>query len=251
MLTTETIKERVTKSYPNVLVLSPYLGKSNPILLKCINCNHEWSLRGETVSRLRFVGCPKCTNTERITREKYEQSPKFCLYCNEKLEYQTDIIRKKFCNHSCAASYNNPRSIKKKEKTNKISLYCLNCGTQLINAQKKYCSQICQHEYNYKQNISLWKDGKISGMSGYGVSKWLRRYLFEKYSNQCSRCGWHEVNPTTGLIPLEVEHIDGNHENNSEENLTLLCPNCHSLTPTFRSLNKGNGRKERRKYDLN
>jgi predicted HNH restriction endonuclease len=39
-----------------------------------------------------------------------------------------------------------------------------------------------------------------------------------------------------------VEHIDGNYENDREKNLTLLCPNCHSLTPTFRALNRGNGR---------
>lgn len=50
------------------------------------------------------------------------------------------------------------------------------------------------------------------------------------------------------LFPLEVEHIDGNFENNSEENLTLLCPNCYSLTPTYKGANKGNGRKERKKY---
>lgn len=36
--------------------------------------------------------------------------------------------------------------------------------------------------------------------------------------------------------------IDGDFRNCSEENLTVLCPNCHSLTPTFMSLNRGNGR---------
>ena len=61
------------------------------------------------------------------------------------------------------------------------------------------------------------------------------------------RCGWCEINPTSGKIPLEIEHIDGNYKNNTEENLILLCPNCHSLTPTYRALNKGHGRKERYK----
>jgi hypothetical protein len=41
---------------------------------------------------------------------------------------------------------------------------------------------------------------------------------------------------------VEVEHIDGNWRNNLPENLTLLCPNCHALTPTFRGLNRGHGR---------
>jgi predicted HNH restriction endonuclease len=43
-----------------------------------------------------------------------------------------------------------------------------------------------------------------------------------------------------------LEHIDGNAYNNSESNLSLLCPNCHSQTPTYKAKNKGNGRVERR-----
>ena len=88
-------------------------------------------------------------------------------------------------------------------------------------------------------------------MSGkYQISSHIRRYMREKYNNQCSRCGWCEVNPYTNKVPLEVEHIDGNYLNNSENNLDLICPNCHSLTPTYRALNMGNGRKDRHKYNL-
>lgn len=38
-------------------------------------------------------------------------------------------------------------------------------------------------------------------------------------------------------IPLELEHIDGNKYNHKRENLTLLCPNCHTFTPTYKSKN--------------
>lgn len=70
----------------------------------------------------------------------------------------------------------------------------------------------------------------------------------EKYHCKCAKCGWGEENPYSHTIPLEVEHIDGNFQNNNEDNLILLCPNCHSLTPTYKGANKGNGRKERKKY---
>ena len=70
----------------------------------------------------------------------------------------------------------------------------------------------------------------------------------EKYQCKCSKCGWGEESPFSHTIPLEVEHIDGNFQNNREDNLTLLCPNCHSLTPTYKGANKGNGRKDREKY---
>ena len=61
------------------------------------------------------------------------------------------------------------------------------------------------------------------------------------------KCGWSERNPITKKVPIQMEHIDGNSENNSIENLELLCPNCHSLTPTFGALNKGRGRKNRKR----
>lgn len=39
-------------------------------------------------------------------------------------------------------------------------------------------------------------------------------------------------------IPLELEHKDGNKQNCCFSNLTLLCPNCHAITPTYRGKNK-------------
>lgn len=45
--------------------------------------------------------------------------------------------------------------------------------------------------------------------------------------NKCEICGittWQGVK-----IPLELHHIDGNHFNNSLDNLQILCPNCHSI----------------------
>ena len=39
-------------------------------------------------------------------------------------------------------------------------------------------------------------------------------------------------------IPLELDHIDGDHYNNSLENIRLLCPNCHSTLPTNSGKNK-------------
>ena len=128
---------------------------------------------------------------------------------------------------------------------------CLNCNIPLEKSIKKYCSNKCQKEYEYKKYISEWKNGNISGMRGkYQISMHIKRYIFEKYNNKCSICGWNKVNPYTKTIPLEIEHKDGNFENNNEDNLILLCPNCHSLTSTYKGANLNNGRKERKKYSL-
>ena len=139
------------------------------------------------------------------------------------------------------------------EKIIRVYRNCINCGNNITTRNTlKYCSTKCQDEFQYKEYIKKWKKGEVSGLKGENSSpqiSWhVRHYLFEKFNNKCAtpKCGWGEMNPTTKKIPLEVEHIDGNSTNNKEENLTLLCPNCHSLTPTYRGANKGNGRHYRR-----
>ena len=124
---------------------------------------------------------------------------------------------------------------------------CLNCG-KIISQKKKFCNNKCQKEDQYLNYINKWKKGEVNGLRGiYQTSSYIKTYLFIKYNNKCARCGWGEINPYTGNIPLEIEHIDGNYLNNKEDNLTLLCPNCHSLTSTYKGANK-NGRKSRKKY---
>ncbi len=126
--------------------------------------------------------------------------------------------------------------------------YCLNCQKEISN-RNKYCSIECQKEYEYKQYIHKWKNGEISGKRGeYQISLHIKTYLLKKYNYKCAKCGWGEKNKYTGKIPLEVEHIDGNYQNNNEDNLIILCPNCHSLTSTYKGANMNHGRKERKKY---
>lgn len=62
-----------------------------------------------------------------------------------------------------------------------------------------------------------------------------RKRLIQLRGQKCENCGLTEW---LGMpINLEVHHIDGDRTNNVQENLILLCPNCHSYTSNYRSKN--------------
>ena len=172
--------------------------------------------------------------------KKKDEKKKYCLYCGKEI---IGDYRKIFCNHSCAASYNNKGTVRNGvERKTKVCLYC---GKELEGHQKKFCSNTCQNEYRYQENVMKWKNGEDVGWTGHsaGTKPFIKRYLLEKYDCKCEKCGWGEKNPTTNTVPLQIHHIDGDCKNNKEENLQLLCPNCHSLTETFGRLNKKSARK--------
>lgn len=64
-------------------------------------------------------------------------------------------------------------------------------------------------------------------------NKMLKLNLIERICSCCNLTVWQDK-----LIPLELDHIDGNKFNNAFENLRLLCPNCHAQTPNYRGKNK-------------
>lgn len=73
-----------------------------------------------------------------------------------------------------------------------------------------------------------------SNIGSYALKlKLIKEKIFE---HKCYNCGLTEWQG--GKIPVELEHIDGNNINNLLSNLTLLCPNCHALTSTYRGKNK-------------
>jgi hypothetical protein len=129
---------------------------------------------------------------------------------------------------------------------------CLCCSTTFKygkNTTGKYCSNQCQQDFMRKSRIQQWLDGAISPVkAGCRLCGWAREYLIQKSDGKCSQCGWGKVHPVTKKCPLEVDHIDGDASNCHPSNLRVLCPNCHSLTSTYKALNKGNGSKERLRY---
>ncbi len=69
----------------------------------------------------------------------------------------------------------------------------------------------------------------------------VREGLLDYICSKCGNDGEWECSP----LVLQIEHINGNNNDNRMENLTILCPNCHSQTATYAG---GNCKRKRKTW---
>ena len=223
----------------------------------CCHCGKMFQRKLGEVRRKERDGTKNyCSNKCQAHLKRIVQK-KICAFCGKEVEVGALVLRTNktgnfFCDRTCASRFNG--------KIRAVEVLCENCGGEIPLNRKwrnKYCSSKCCADSKYKDRIRKWLAGEITGndgLSGEQTTDWVRRYCFERAGGKCealledgTRCNWSRKNPITGRVPLSVHHKNGNYKETMPDNLILICPNCHSLTSNYGSLNRGKGRKNRLK----
>ena len=176
-------------------------------------CSNKCSTSSRSVSTLVICNCTNC-------------GKEFSRRIKEPLD-SSNI----FCSKSCSTTYTNKQTPRRKK-----SKLCKCCGS-LINANITFCKP-CQIELKHLHITLNLNDAK--------TDKTRRKILIKTNGHQCEICNNTEWNNKP--ITLELDHIDGDSDNNKESNLRIICPNCHSQTPYHKGANKGRGNTKRKQY---
>ncbi len=155
---------------------------------------------------------------------------KICPKCN--IEHNNKGL---FCSRSHANSRNfSEESKKKKSAANKKFFSSLSDVERIKFAHSKIEKQDFIQTQNNATNVKRlqawnkpYEDMSIGS---------LRKRLLHESNYKCNICN-QGTEYNGKYLTLELDHIDGDNKNNTRENLRILCPNCHSQTPTFRARN--------------
>jgi len=144
-----------------------------------------------------------------------------------------------FCSRSCANKRNHSPEVRAKISKSVSVAHSegrLKPYRDYVKTPEEYEEYIAKRAINRAKKLL---DMPFSEVSLYSLKERIRL----EQSGKCKGCGldsWLD-RPLT----LELEHKDGDNQNNARSNLECLCPNCHSQTDTWRGRNINRGRKRK------
>ena len=155
---------------------------------------------------------------------------KICPKCSKE-----HSLNGNFCSRSCANSRTFSQASKEKKRVANSKFY-----NSLTDDEKRARFEMNKSKYDYDDQQRRAKETKL-------LKSWnrpheemsreaLKRRVLHESNYRCKECGIGEEWQGKQLV-LELDHIDGDNQNNKPENLRILCPNCHSQTHTFRARN--------------
>lgn len=88
---------------------------------------------------------------------------------------------------------------------------------------------------NHKVDRGFKLEDILSGKHPQYTSVMLKKRLIKEgiFKDECSKCGFNECREGFEHSVCQLHHINGDPRDHRLENLEILCPNCHALTPNF------------------
>jgi hypothetical protein len=178
----------------------------------------------ETCSRLFSIK----KNSEKEKIKEVE-----CNNCHNIFQVKRGTAKKFYVCHKCKDLYYGSR--KRVYKRTFVKLICYQCNKEFQGHVptpeiSRYCKKAICKECKSLNN----KKSKQCDLSK-PWEEWSRnakrKQILKEQDNKCLIChidSWNEK-----PIKFHLDHMDGNRNNNSKENLRLICPNCHSQTDTY------------------
>lgn len=183
--------------------------------------------------------------TNRLKKEQKYNEVKICKKCGKEFKMTKGLID--FCSIKCRNTRDLTDEIKKKisESVKDSEKYKEGNAKNIEKRRTKMMENVKLKEidckaYNKKKKTEKGQRTMTQNFDDLGIDSKRIRVLHEQ-NYKCHKCGldkWFDE-----PIALEIEHINRDHSNNKRENLIALCPNCHSLTTTWRGRNKKGERK--------
>lgn len=164
--------------------------------------------------------------------------------CNMKTKYTKDILESIVINSETISEV--VRKITKKDKVHGSMIAFVKA--KLIKYDIDFShfkgNKWCLGKIN-PTGVAITKNEFIENYLGMNPKKKTSSSRFKSYLfkfglkvNSCEKCSVEDLWNGVPIIN-QLDHIDGNTLNNKLENLRILCPNCHSQTPTFTGRNNG------------
>jgi hypothetical protein len=161
------------------------------------------------------------------TRAAHEALDPKCRGCKSSIPYEKRTAI--YCSQKCWGKH-------KTSKARKTGLLCKGCKLRPPRWNRRhlrYCDECIAKGINrHLATLTASTDAA------------RRRYLLRTRKNECAICGLTRWQGKPA--PLEMDHADGDSDHNTEDNLRLLCANCHAQQPTSKGKNIGRGREKRR-----
>lgn len=132
----------------------------------------------------------------------------------------------------------NPNETFNKKATTKTCKYC---GKQYMNWSKNtFCSMECASLYKKEEHYKYYLENQ-ENFQGQTSMGWIKCHLLKEQNNKCAICGMENSWNNKPLVFI-LDHINGRANDNTRNNLRLVCPNCDSQLDTYKNKNKNSDR---------